>query len=52
MYSSFKVVDELFQKDKDQCKPWDATGIANECSLINTIFCEPDDDRTGPKHVA
>jgi len=36
----------------DQCKPWDPIGIANECTLINTIFCEPDDGRTRPKHVA
>jgi len=29
-----------------------AIGIANECTLINTIFCKPDDGRTRPKHVA
>jgi len=23
---------------KDQCKPWDPIGIANEYTLINTIF--------------
>jgi len=36
----------------NQCKPWDPIGIANECTLINTIFCKPDDGRTKPKHVA
>jgi len=36
---------------KDQCKPWDPISIASECTLINTIFCKPDDGRTRPKHI-
>jgi len=27
----------ILKRHNDQCKPWDPIGIANECTLINTI---------------
>jgi len=29
---------QAYKKDEEQCKPWGPIGIANECTLINTIF--------------
>ena len=41
----------MAEHDRNMCKPWDPIGIANECTLINTIFCKPDDGQTRPKRV-
>jgi len=33
----FVLIFYNLKKNKDQCKPWDPIGIANEYTLINTI---------------
>jgi len=35
-----------------KCKPWDPIGTTKVYTLINTIYCKPDDGQIRPKHVA